>query len=225
MRWLSSSAFVSGPTPPGTGVIAEATFSARPEVDVADDLAVDDVDPDVDDDRAGLEHVAGHEPRLAGGDDHDVRPADLAAARSRVFEWQTVTVASSLVSMNASGMPTTGDRPMTTASAPRSSTPGAMDHLQRGMGRRGHEALVAEAEQAGVQRVDAVDVLERIDGVDHRPQPDARRERHLDDDPGDARVVVERADRRGRARASWLGGVVAVERRRTSLRSRPGRRP
>ncbi len=39
-------------------------------------------------------------------------------ARSRVFEWQTVTVASPRTSMNATGIPTTLDRPMTTASRP-----------------------------------------------------------------------------------------------------------
>ena len=44
----------------------------RVEVDVADDPAVDDVDPDVDDDRARLEHRAGDEAGSAGGDDDDV---------------------------------------------------------------------------------------------------------------------------------------------------------
>ena len=56
MRWVSSRALVSGPTPPGTGVMAEATLRGRLEVDVADDPAIDDVDADVDDDGARLEH-------------------------------------------------------------------------------------------------------------------------------------------------------------------------
>ena len=58
------------------------------EVDVADDPPVDDVDPDVDDDRAGLEHGTGHEARLPGGDDDDVRPPDLGGevARLRVAD-------------------------------------------------------------------------------------------------------------------------------------------
>ena len=51
-------AFVRGPTPPGTGVIAEATRAHEVEVDVADEAALDDVDADVDDDGAGLEHLA-----------------------------------------------------------------------------------------------------------------------------------------------------------------------
>jgi hypothetical protein len=45
---------------------------------------------------------------VAGRDDDDVGAADVAA-RSRVREWQTVTVASSCTSRNAAGMPTTAD--------------------------------------------------------------------------------------------------------------------
>ena len=44
-------------------------------------------------------------------------------ARSRVREWQTVTVASSLTSRNAAGIPTTAERPITTASRPAISIP------------------------------------------------------------------------------------------------------
>ena len=39
--------------------------------------------------------------------------------------------------------------------------------------------------------MDAIDVLVGIDGVDHRPEPNARGQRHLDDDPGHDRVVVQ----------------------------------
>ena len=70
-------AFVSGPTPPGTGVIAEATRLAEFEVDVAYELAVDDVDADVDHDRTGLEHVPGDEAGVAGSDDDDVGHTDV----------------------------------------------------------------------------------------------------------------------------------------------------
>ena len=52
IRWLSRSALVSGPTPPGTGRDGRGDLDRAREVDVADDVAVDDVDPDVDDDRA-----------------------------------------------------------------------------------------------------------------------------------------------------------------------------
>jgi hypothetical protein len=60
------------------------------------------------------------------------------------------------------------------------------------------EAVVAEAEQAGVQRVDPVDVLGRIDRVDDRRSRMRRRQRHLDDDAIDRRVGVERRIARAR---------------------------
>ena len=71
---------MSGPTPPGTGVIAERDLDGRREVDVAHDVAVDDVDPDVDDDGARLEHRAGDEAGMAGGHDDDVGPGDVGGA-------------------------------------------------------------------------------------------------------------------------------------------------
>ena len=109
---------------------------------------------------------------------------------------------------------------MTTASAPGDLDPGAAQDLDRGVGRRRQEAVVAEAQQAGVERVDAVDVLGRIDGVDDRAQPDRRRERHLDDDAIDRRVVVEVADRSAATRR--LGGL-ALELDEARRRCRPWR--
>ena len=123
-------------------------------------------------------------------------------ARSRVFVWQTVTVAPPFTSMNATGIPTTGDRPTTTASAPGIVDPRALEHLEGGVGRGRDEALVAQPEEPRVERVDPVDVLERIDDVDDGPQGDPGRERQLDDDPGDAPVVVEAPQRGGQ-----LGGL------------------
>ena len=93
---------------------------------------------------------------------------------------------------------------MTTASRPGDLDPGPAQDLDRGVGRRRQEAVVAEAEQAGVERMDAVDVLGRIDRVDDRAQADRRRERHLDDDAVDRRVVVEVADRRDDRRLGRL---------------------
>ena len=82
--------------------------------------------------------------------------------------------------------------------------PGAPEDLDGGVGRRRQEPVVAEAQQAGVERVDAVDVLGRIDRVDDGAQSDRRRERHLDDDAVDSRVVVELADRGRHARLGRL---------------------
>ena len=72
--------------------------------------------------------------------------------------------------------------------------PGPAEDLDGRMGGGGQEAVVAQPEEPGVERVDAVDVLGRIDRVDDRAQADRRRERHLDDDAVDGRVVVELAD-------------------------------
>ena len=97
-------------------------------------------------------------------------------------------------------MPTTGERPMTTASLARDLDPGAAQDLDRGVGGGRQEAVVAEAEQPGVHRVDPVDVLGRIDRIDDRAQADRRGQRHLDDDAIDRRVGVEVADRRDHGR-------------------------
>src|SRR5690606_29478683 len=54
------------------------------EVDVAGDAALRQrVDPDVDHDRARLQHVAGHEVRAADGDDDDVRALRVGAQVAR----------------------------------------------------------------------------------------------------------------------------------------------
>ena len=140
-------------------------------------------------------------------------------ARSRVREWQTVTVAFSRTRRNAAGMPTTADRPMTTARLPSISIAGSTQDLDRGVGRRRQEAVVAEPEQAGVQRMDPVDVLGRIDRVDDAPQPDRRRERHLDDDPVHRRVGVQR---RGSSRRR-SPRTPRRRPRRAGPRSRPSR--
>ena len=54
--------------------------------------------------------------------------------------------------------------------------------------------------------MDAVDVLGRIDRVGHRPRAGCRRQRHLDDDPADQRIVVELDDRRRRRAAEARPG-------------------
>ncbi len=89
---LSSIAMVIGPTPPGFGVIAPATWLHRLEIDVADEPVavlrrgiIDAVHADIDDDRARLDHVGLDEMRLAHRGDEDVGAAamlgDVFAAR------------------------------------------------------------------------------------------------------------------------------------------------
>ena len=99
-----------------------------------------------------------------------------------------------LTSRNAAGMPTTADRPTTTASRPSISMPERRRISTAACGGRGQEPVVAETEESRVERVDPVDVLGRVDRVDDLAQPDRRRQRHLDDDTVDLGVVVDLPD-------------------------------
>ena len=64
----------------------------RCEIDVADDRISDDVDPDIDDDGARVEHVARDQPGSAGRDDQDVgatrrEPRGRGSASGRRSPW------------------------------------------------------------------------------------------------------------------------------------------
>ena len=189
IRWVSRSALVSGPTPPGTGVMAEATSTAdakstsptmRPSTTLiptstttAPGLSIAPVMrpgwPAATTTMSARRDVAGEVagPRVA---DRDRRVLLDQQERGRHADHRRAT---------------DDDRV-----AARDLDPGPPQDLDRGVGRRRQEPVVAEAEEAGVERVDPVDVLGRVDGVDDRAQPDRRRQRHLDDD------AVDRSGRR-----------------------------
>ena len=168
--------------------------SAGLEFDVADDRPVDDVDSDVDDDDAPAEHVAADEAGVARCDDEDLGVLDVAGqvARARVADGDRGVLADEEEGGGHADdrRPADDDRPLAL-----DLDGGPPEDLDRGMGRRRQEPVVAEAQETGVQRVDPVDVLGGVDRVDHAPQADRRRQWHLDDDPVDRRVVVERPDR------------------------------
>ena len=118
----SSIAIVIGPTPPGTGVIAPATSltgskSTSPTRPSSVRLVPTSITV-----APGLTISA---PTIRGEPTAATRMSarEQTAARSRVREWQTVTVAFSPSSSAASGRPTRIERPRTTASAPSSSVP------------------------------------------------------------------------------------------------------
>ena len=166
----SRQAIVIGPTPPGTGVIAPATCAAAGEVDVADECLPprDAVDADVDHGRARLHPVAGDQPRPADRGHQDVGPRQTAG-RSRVREWAMVTVQLSRSSSCAIGLPTMFERPSTTASQPGEVA--AAGRAAASGSRAACRAPIAgspDREPAGVDRVEAVDVLGRIDRLDAR---------------------------------------------------------
>ena len=195
-RWVSRIALVSGPTPPGTGVIAEATRLAVSNSTSPDELAVHDVDADVHDDGTRLEHVAGHEVGAPDGHDHDVRAAD------HVGETLGLAVADGDRGVLAQEQERRGladdvgpadDHGMLAADL----DPAVLEDLDAGVGGRREEPVVPQREEARVERVDPVDVAERVQDVDHGPQADARRQRHLGDDPGHVGVGLELAQRAG----------------------------
>ena len=96
--------------------MARGALGGGREVDVADQLAVGAaVGADVDDHRARLDPVALDHLGPCRWPRPPRRRGATSPARSRVREWQTVTVASAAVSSTAIGLPTMFDRPSTTA--------------------------------------------------------------------------------------------------------------
>ena len=144
-RWVSRRALVTGPTPPGTGVIAEATGARGLEVDVADELVADDVDADVDDDRARAQHLPGDEARDAGGHDHDLGARGCARARSTVL--RVADRDGRVLAQQQQGGGLADDvRAADDDDAPaRERDARALEDLDRGVRGRRQEALVAEA--------------------------------------------------------------------------------
>ena len=124
--------------------------------------------------------------------------ASVWRARSRVCEWQTVTVAFACSSSCAAGFPTIWLRPITTARAPSRSIAVLLEQQHDPGGGRRHEPRPAEVELARVQRVRAVDVLARVDRAEHRVLVDPVRQRQLNEHRIDGVIGVQRR-RRSRA--------------------------
>ena len=132
--------------------------------------------------------------------------------RSRVREWQIVTVAFSASSSCAIGLPNRFERPTTTASAPSSSTPALASSSITPARRAGAQAGAPEREQPGVDGRQAIDVLV---GGDHRGQRRAVEmlgHGQLQQDPADGRVGVERVELLG----DLLEAIASAGRRRSN---------
>ena len=86
---------------------------------------------------------------------------DVTRARSRVWLWQIVTVAFSLVIMAATGLPTIRLRPTTTTSSPADRDPRGLDELDDPEGRAGPQPGLVLHEEAEAGGVEAVHVLVR----------------------------------------------------------------
>ena len=118
------------------------------------------------------------------------------AARSRVRECATVTVAFSASSSCTSGLPTMLERPITTASSPASESMHGLGQPHAAERRARRQRRQARRQAPGIDRMKAVDVLGRIDGGDHLLRVDLRRQRELHQDAVHGRIGVEPADQR-----------------------------
>ena len=153
----SRKAIVIGPTPPGTGVIAEAMLDGRGEVDVADEAALvagllgrEPVHTDVDHDRARLDEVALDQARPTDRGDQHVGARSTpragracASGRSSRSRSRPAAAAPSACRTGSSARPRPPRRPpaRTPASASSSITPERRARPQPGAPQR---------EQAGV---------------------------------------------------------------------------
>ena len=193
-------AIVIGPTPPGTGVIAPATsaHSAKATSPTSFDLpfcARHPVDADVDHGRARLDPVAAHHFRPADRGDQQIG----AAAHRRQIAG---------LGMRDGHGGVFGQQKLRHRLA---DDVGAADHHRFEAGERGmhglrqhdaaerrarHQRRQAGGEPPGVDRMEAVDVLRRIDGVEHLLGVDLLRQRQLHQDAVHRRIGVELFDQR-----------------------------
>ena len=167
--------------------------AGRLEVDVAHQPVTDDVDPHVDHDRARRQHLAGDQAGDAGGDDDDLGVARVPCeiGRPRVADRDRRVLAEQQQGRRLADDVRASDHHGAVAGE---RDPGALQQLDRGMGGGRQEPLVAERHQPRVPWVQAVDVLGRVERVDHGRERDPLGERHLDDDAGDRLVGVELLD-------------------------------
>ena len=134
---------MSGPTPPGTGVIAEATSTADAKSTSPTIRPSTTLMPTSTTTAPGLEHVAGDRAPVPGRDDDDVGARDVGGevARPRVADGDGRVL---LDQQERGGHP--DDRGATDDDrvAAGDLDPGAAQDLDRGMRRRRQESVVAE---------------------------------------------------------------------------------
>ena len=113
--------------------------------------------------------------------------------------WQTVTVASPpgpfCSNSRAIGLPTICDRPSTTACAAPGLDLRVEQQFTDPQRRARHEPRRTDREEADVERVKAVDVLQGIDPLDDGRLVDLLGQRQLHQDAVDRRIVVQSVDR------------------------------
>ena len=237
---------VSGPTPAGHRGDRGGDLAHGDEVDVADQrvaalrqlaaallvarvqardqrsAVVDAVDADVDHHRAGLDELARHQRRLADRGDQDVR---LAADRGEVAGARVARRHRGVAREQQRGhrladdlRAAEHDGPAPLERAPRSASSRRDDAGRRAR----HERRPPLVEEADVGRVEAVDVLGRVDEVEEGAPVERRRQRQLEQDAVDVLVGVELRDERGELgrRVVAAGSCRVAERMPDLLRRR-----
>ncbi len=113
------------------------------EIHVAQELVAHDVDADVDDHDPGREHLAGDQARLAGRDDQDLRVAGVAAevASLGVEDADRAMLAQEQQRRRLADHVRTSDDDHALAG---DLDPRTLQDLDRGLGRRRQEAVIAE---------------------------------------------------------------------------------
>ncbi len=163
------------------------------EVDVTDDAVVDHVDAHVHDGGTRLEHGTRDEAGHAGGHDDDVGGARVGGQidRAGVTDGHGGVLAQQ---EQRGGLADDVAAPDDDRVLALDGDAAPLEELDRGLGGRRQEAVVPLGQQARVLGMEPVDVLGRIDGVDHPAERDVRGQWHLDDDAVHARVVVQPLD-------------------------------
>ena len=153
--------------------------------------------------------------RPADGGDQEVGACGRPRRGRGVRECAIVTVQFSRRRSAAIGLPTMVLRPTTTACRPRERDAVAPERLDDPGGRAGDEARLVEPEPADVDRMEAVDVLLRVDPVEDVGASAGlagQRQLHEDAVDGAGRRSAGRGARRARARRVVAGQQVAEAR-------------
>ena len=195
-----------GPTPPGTGVIAAATRAADSKSTSPTRRPSTTLMPTSTTTAPGLSMSPVMRPGRPAATTTTSAVAQVRGEvrRARVADRDRGVLAQE---QEGGGLADDVGAADDDGAAARQLHPGALEELDRRVGGGRQEAVVAEGQEAGVQGVDAVDVLRRVEGVDDDPQRDRGRQRLLDDDAGDRALGAEGQD----LAPERLGGAVVAE--------------